>query len=173
MGRRVDASKSGETSRANDSSRLQSFIGIKNGQYSMQADCADRRSTGSVRFYVGREETHTFSVSKSRRSAELLCKDILVHKRNRNDLTAPPTGTAGLAAGWYSVSLSGHRTDRFPDYRFRSLQERLKLVEGRPRQIAESWSHGAQCFQASRKDGDQRRSEIHCRTSHGKPLWKS
>ena len=127
----------------------------------------------SVRFSVGREETHTFSVSKSRRSAELLCKDILVHKRNRNDLTAPPTGTAGLAAGWYSVSLSGHRTDRFPDYRFRSLQERLKLVEGRPRQIAESWSHGAQCFQASRKDRDQRRSEIHCRTSHGKPLWKS
>ena len=45
MGHRVDASKSGETSRANDSSRLQSFIGIKNGQYSCETGL---RRTGEV-----------------------------------------------------------------------------------------------------------------------------
>jgi hypothetical protein len=52
-------------------------------------------------------------------------------------------------------------TDRFPDYGFHPFQERLELVEGRPRQITESRSNGAQCFQASRKDGEQRSSEIH------------
>ena len=49
MGRRVDASKSGETSRANDSSRLQSFIGIKNGQYQCQLT-ARTGEDWSVRF---------------------------------------------------------------------------------------------------------------------------
>ena len=33
------------------------------------------------------------------------------------------------------ASVLGDWTDRFPDYRFRSIQERLNLFEGRPRQM--------------------------------------
>jgi len=77
-------------------------------------------------------------------------------------------GDLGTLGKWASVL--GDWTDRVPDDSFHSFQERLDLVECRPRQITESWSYGAQCFQASVKDWDQRSSEINCGTGHGKPL---
>ena len=73
---------------------------------------------------------------------------------------------------YYSVLFSRDWTHRFPDYSFRSFQERLKLVEGRRRSVAEARRDGAQGFQATHKDGYQGSSEIHCRTSHGKPPIK-
>jgi hypothetical protein len=79
----------------------------------------------------------------------------------------------GFSAPTIASVLGGDWTDRFPDYGFHSFQERLDLIKGRPRQIAESWSYGAECLQASRENGDQRSSEIHCGTGHGKPPRKS
>lgn len=54
-----------------------------------------------------------------------------------------------------SLALSGfvgYLPNGLPDYRFRTFQERLELVERLRRQIAETGSDGPENFQASHED---------------------
>lgn len=55
--------------------------------------------------------------------------------------------------GWMALfGFVGYLPDGLPDYRFRTFQERLELVERLRRQIAETGSDGPENLQASHED---------------------